>query len=97
MKKEKIEFEDLEKSTEILGLIGLENRDMIKKKYLELSKKYHPDMQDGDTNKFQEVNRAYKIISAYVDNFRFRFTKDEFVEQFPYAFSGDKNWFRKNN
>jgi preprotein translocase subunit Sec63 len=79
----KISYEDLEKSVQILGLIGLENRDKIKKKYLKLSKQYHPDMPNGDSEKFQEINKAYKILNKYIENFKFRFSKEEFTDQHP--------------
>ncbi len=96
MKKSTISFDDINKSIKILGLIGLENRDMIKKRYLELSKKYHPDMTDGDTQKFQEINKAYKVVEQYVNSFKFSFSKSEFADQYPYAFiEEDKEWFKK--
>lgn len=35
----------------------------IKKAFRNLSLKYHPDRADGDTQKFQEINEAYSILS----------------------------------
>jgi len=98
MKKKILSFEDIDNATKVLGLIGLENRNMIKKKYLELSKKYHPDMIDGDTKKFQDINKSYKIIEQYLDDFKFDFTKEEFYNQNPYAaLQEDKEWFKKKH
>ena len=91
----KINYEELQESTKLLGLIGLENRDMIKKKYLTLSKKYHPDMKDGDSERFQAINKAYKVLNQYMDSFKFRFSKEEFQDQYPFAFNDDKNWVYK--
>lgn len=34
----------------------------IDKKYKELAKQHHPDMQDGDLDKFKAINRAHKIL-----------------------------------
>ncbi len=31
-------------------------------KYKELAKKYHPDMPDGNVEKFKEINHAHKIL-----------------------------------
>lgn len=81
----KINYKDFEEAVETLGLIGLENRAAIKERYLELSKKYHPDMPEGSTEKFQKVAHAYKLIQSYVDNFKFRCTLEEFGDQHPFA------------
>ena len=54
----KINYLEFEKAINTLGLIGLENKNEIKSRYLELSKKYHPDMPEGDNEKFQEINRS---------------------------------------
>lgn len=35
----------------------------IKSSYRELAKKYHPDKQNGDIQKFQELQKAYEILS----------------------------------
>lgn len=88
----KINYYEFEKAIETLGLIGLENRNQIKARYLELSKKFHPDMPDGDHEKFQEVNKAYKIILEYVDNFKFHFTKEEFAQQHPFSVPYTGKW-----
>ena len=81
----KIKYDDFENAVNTLGLIGLENRNEIKARYLFLSKKFHPDMPEGSTEKFQEISKAYKLIQAYVDNFKFRFTLEEFGDQHPFA------------
>jgi len=39
------------------------NTDEIKKKYIELAKKYHPDQKNGSTEMFQLVSKAYEILS----------------------------------
>ena len=42
-------------------------------------------MPDGSTEKFQEITKAYKLIKAYVDNFKFRCTLEEFGDQHPFS------------
>lgn len=37
--------------------------DSLKKKYRELSKKYHPDINSNGGEKFKEINEAYDILS----------------------------------
>jgi len=87
-----VTYDKLEDATKVFGLIGLETRDDIKKRYLKLSKIYHPDMQDGNTQKFQELTQAYKILLTYMDNFKFRFSKEEFKNQYPFLATEDKQW-----
>jgi len=81
----KIKYSEFEDAVNVLGLIGLENRNELKKRYLYLSKKFHPDKEEGSTEKFQEITKAYKLIQSYVDNFKFSFTLEEFGDQHPFA------------
>lgn len=74
------EFKD---AVETLQLISLTSREQVRKKYLKLSRKYHPDMEEGSTEKFQELQKAYEILIEYMDNFRFVFDEDEFKRQNP--------------
>lgn len=87
-----MKYEEIEKAVKTFGLIGLENKEAIKQMYLKLSKKFHLDMPDGDTEKFQEINKAYKILIAYVDSFKFRFTKEEFQDQHPFSRTENGQW-----
>ncbi|MBQ3075795.1 MAG: molecular chaperone DnaJ [Clostridia bacterium] len=51
---------------EVLGLSKGAGDDEIKKAYRKLAKKYHPDMNPGDSEaevKFKEVNEAYSVLS----------------------------------
>ena len=51
---------------EVLGLSKGASAEEIKKAYRSLAKKYHPDMNPGDSEaeaKFKEVNEAYAVLS----------------------------------
>ena len=51
---------------EVLGIGRNADAAAIKKAYRKLAKKYHPDMNSGDTNmeqKFKEVTEAYEVLN----------------------------------
>ena len=88
----KITYETVQYAAKTFKLIGLENKDDIKKRYLKLSKEFHPDMPDGDEKEFQKINEAYKILITYIDNFKFRFTQEEFQDQYPFTKKENGQW-----
>lgn len=94
MKKIDFTYEQIENAVKTLGLIGIETHDKIKKRYIKLSKIHHPDMPNGDEKKFQEINLAYKLLEKYIKNYKFTFSKDEFLDQYPHAkeYNGDLMW-----
>ncbi len=85
-------YEELENAVNVFGLIGLDSKEDIKQKYLKLSKEFHPDMPNGSTEKFQEINKSYKILIAYIEKFKFKFTKEEFQDQYPFLKKSNGSW-----
>lgn len=83
------EFQD---AVETLELLSLTSREHVRKKYLKLSKQYHPDMKGGSTEKFQEIRKAYEILVEYMDNFRFVFDETEFKQQNPILVNVEQSW-----
>lgn len=48
---------------QILGVSKEATSEDIKKAYRKLAHKYHPDMKEGDEQKFKEINEAYQVLS----------------------------------
>lgn len=55
---------DIKKCYAILGISEDSDQEKIRSAYLSLVKKFHPDSgtADADSNKFQEIDKAFKII-----------------------------------
>ena len=71
-------------ASETLGLCGLSDKESLRRQYLALSKRYHPDSADeANAQKFQEVHEAYELLMRYIEAFRFRFDKEEIRGQLP--------------
>jgi len=87
-----MDYETFQKALDSLGIVSHITYTNLKEKYLKLSKKYHPDMPEGDAEKFKEINEAYKMIQKYMQDFRFQLNEEEFYRQNPFSKkSGD--WF----
>lgn len=48
---------------DILEISNESNQSEIREKYLLLSKKYHPDKNNNNHEKYLEINEAYSILS----------------------------------
>ena len=88
-----MDYSEFEKAVDMFGVLTRISKKDLKKKYLKLSKKFHPDMPDGSDEKFIELKKNYEILSAYVDSYYYSFDKEEYKNQFP-AFTNYKNWMK---
>lgn len=88
-----MEYEEFEKAVDMFGILTRVSKKDLKKKYLKLSKIYHPDMQTGSEEKFLELKKSYDLLCTYMDSYYYSFDKDEFKHQFP-AFTNYKNWMK---
>jgi len=89
-----VSLSEFEGAVESLELLSLTTKEHVRKKYLKLSRRYHPDMQGGSTEKFQEVREAYEILVEYMDNFRFVFDEKEFKQQNPILVNVEQSWLQ---
>ncbi|SFV70542.1 Heat shock protein DnaJ-like [hydrothermal vent metagenome] len=90
-----VSLSEFQNAVESLELLSLTTKEHVRKKYLKLSKKYHPDMERGSTEKFQEIREAYEILVEYMDNFRFTFTDEEFKQQNPILVNVEQSWLQE--
>jgi hypothetical protein len=49
-------------------------------------------MPEGDAEKFKEINKAYEVLTLYIDNFRFALDKEEFKDQYPFSVNSGGDW-----
>jgi DnaJ-class molecular chaperone len=75
-------YESIREALKIFKLPVLVSLKDIKRKYRELSKKYHPDVSD-ESDKMVDLNRAYRVLVEYMENYKFTFSEDEIKKQFP--------------
>jgi len=74
----------------------------IRSAYRSLSKEWHPDKCKNKDKKLchekmKEINRAYKSILKYIEDYRYSFAKEKIIEESPEErwkkqFSGDPLW-----
>jgi DnaJ-class molecular chaperone len=98
----KISFEEIDKARKILELSEKATSTEIKEGYRRLSKKWHPDKckkkeQKICHEKMKGINKAYKIVLKYIEDYRYSFAKEKVVEENPEErwkkqFSGDPLW-----
>lgn len=56
---------DVLASLKVLGFDGPAPKDAIRKQYLDLTKKYHPDVNDGNDDKMALINQAYEVVQEH--------------------------------
>ncbi len=86
---------NLKKALELLDLIDSDiSIKILKKRYRELQKKYHPDKSKlEDTEIIKKINEAYKILIEYLESYEIKseeiLEKDNIEEKLRKRFSND--------
>jgi DnaJ-class molecular chaperone len=79
-------YRALNKARRVLGLPEISTMEQVKSAYRKLVMIYHPDKcTDEDkslcTKKMAEINNAYKLITNYIQNYKYIFTEKAYKEQ----------------
>jgi len=95
-------FEEVDNARKILGFGITADLITIKKAYRKLVKDWHPDKcnkKDEELchEKTKEINKAYKIILKYIENYSYSFAEEKVLEESPEErwkkqFGGDPHW-----
>jgi DnaJ-class molecular chaperone len=86
---------EFQNAVKCLDLLSLTTQEQVRKKYLKLSRQYHPDMEGGSVEKFQEIRESYEILVEYMENFRFTFSDEEFKQQNPILVNVKQSWLEE--
>lgn len=60
-------FDEVAKAKEFFGFTHTPSKEEIKKRYKELARKYHPDINDGDDEKMKELNHFRDVLIKTVE------------------------------
>ncbi len=79
-------YRSINRARKVLGLPEIATSAQVKSAYHRLVMKYHPDTcADRDkalcTKKMAEINDAYKLITGYIQNYKYMFTEKAYKEQ----------------
>ncbi len=91
-------YEELRAALALFGLPERATLRQLKTRHRELLRRHHPDAAgEGGAEAIRQVNAAYRLLEAYCRNYRFCFSREEFLEQNPEErlreqFSQDPVW-----
>ena len=87
-KMDKFTFNEIDKARKLLDLGEDATLRDIKEAYRRKAKKFHPDGKDPDRKKYCEekmvqINRAYRIILNYIEQYEISFRKEDVDKNSP--------------
>jgi len=98
--KKLIEFDDIEKAKNILGIGDTASIKTLRSYYIDLVKSNHPDkFPDGNKEKYEErikeINNSYKLLMDYCENYEISFKMEDFIKTKKDSKFDDfmKEWF----
>jgi len=79
-----LKFSELRSALALFGLGERATLRQVKLRYRQRVKENHPDLcPDEDSEQIKDINQAYRLLLDYCSNYRFCFSEEEFLEQYP--------------
>jgi hypothetical protein len=78
-----MEYEELIDALGVFSLSGRVTLQELKARHRALVKRHHPDAGGGENESIRQINAAYQVLLAYCRDYRFSFSREEFLEQRP--------------
>ena len=89
-------FEELQRALAEFDLPQRVSLKKIRERHRQLVRRYHPDRgAAADGEKIRRINAANKILTDYVSGYRFDFSRQEFLQQFPEERLREQYWSEK--
>lgn len=91
-------FEQLQQALQVFALSERATLKEIKSRHRKLVKHHHPDHNPRhEPEDIRRINAAYQVLLDYCRGYRFSFSREEFLEQYPeerlrQQFSDDPVW-----
>ncbi len=77
-------FDDLIRSREILGIGEAATMTQIRARYRQLAREHHPDLHGGsDDDRIKLITNAYRVVCDYCNSYTYSFSREEFLRQDP--------------
>lgn len=93
---------ELQRALERLELEPPVSRAELKTAYRTLSRRLHPDRnaEESAAEEMAALNQAYRLLTDYIDRFRFHLTEEEYLLQNPRIrierqFTGHEGWKKR--
>jgi DnaJ-class molecular chaperone len=82
-------FKEIEEARKLLGLGEAATLKEIKKAYRTLAHRHHPDKLSGTIGEesaetMKRLNRAYKLLMDYCENYKYSFSEEDVARTYPY-------------
>lgn len=76
-------YADFAAALRTLGLSGRASLAEVRQRHRALVKRLHPDAGGSDAEAIRALNEAYRLVQEYCRNYRFDFSRAEYLEQNP--------------
>lgn len=81
------DFNEIEEARKLLGFGEAATLKEIKRAYRALAHRHHPDKHGGDdsadSETMKQLNRAYKLIMDYCNEYKYGFREEDIARTYP--------------